>query len=129
MELKSLIFDKLKEIDILQGVENLYDLLTYSPDAKNGDVTLPCFVLAKALHRSPIEIGDNIVSLFNDDIVDKAENVKGYVNFYFNKRKVFEMLYNDLQKSEPNKIGAGKNVFIDFCSVNLAKYMHIGSLK
>ena len=65
MELKNLIYGELQKLDILKNVDNLFDLLTYSPDANNGDVTLPCFSLAKTLHVSPIQIGDDIVKNFH----------------------------------------------------------------
>lgn len=128
MELKDIIFDKLKELSVLDGVDNLYQLLTYSPDPKNGDVTLPCFSLAKVMRKNPIEIGDSIVNEFASDIVEKVENVKGYVNFYFNKKTIFDLLYNDIKNAKKANIGDGKTVFIDFCSANLAKYLHIGHL-
>ena len=128
MELKDIIFDKLKDLSVLDGVDNLYQLLTYSPDPKNGDVTLPCFSLAKVLHKNPIEIGDSIVNEFVSDIVEKVENIKGYVNFYFNKKTIFDLLYNDIKNAKKANIGDGKTVFVDFCSANLAKYLHIGHL-
>lgn len=128
MELKDIIFDKLKDLSVLDGVDNLYQLLTYSPDPKNGDVTLPCFSLAKVLHKNPIEIGDSIVNEFTSDIVEKVENIKGYVNFYFNKKTIFDLLYNDIKNAKKANIGDGKTVFVDFCSANLAKYLHIGHL-
>jgi len=128
MELKNLIFDELNKLAIVNNIDNLYELLTYSPDSRNGDVTLPCFSLAKSLHKSPIEIGDVIVNGFQSDIVDKVENVKGYVNFFFNKKTVFNVLYDNNKNFRPTNVGQGKTVFIDFCSVNLAKYMHIGHL-
>ena len=128
MELKDIIFDKLKDLSVFDGVDNLYQLLTYSPDPKNGDVTLPCFSLAKVLHKNPIEIGDSIVNAFTSDIVEKVENVKGYVNFYFNKKTIFDLLYNDIKNAKKANIGDGKTVFVDFCSANLAKYLHIGHL-
>ena len=128
MELKDIIFDKLKDLSVFDGVDNLYQLLTYSPDPKNGDVTLPCFSLAKVLHKNPIEIGDSIVNEFVSDIVEKVENIKGYVNFYFNKKTIFDLLYNDIKNAKKANIGDGKTVFVDFCSANLAKYLHIGHL-
>jgi len=128
MELKNLIYSKLKDVEVIKTIDNLYDLLTYSPDPKNGDVTLPCFSLAKVLHRSPVDIGNDIVNNFNDEIVEKIENVNGYVNFYLNKKQVFKKLYEELENYTPSNIGQGKVVFVDFCSVNLAKYMHIGHL-
>ena len=128
MELKKLIFDDLKNLDICKTFDNLYDLLTYSPDVKNGDVSLPCFSFAKVLKISPSQIAEQIVREFKSEYVWKVENINGYVNFYFNKSKVYDILVNELLNKKSIKIGENKTVFVDFSSLNLAKYMHIGHL-
>ncbi len=128
MELKKLIFDDLKNLNICKTFDNLYDLLTYSPDVKNGDVSLPCFSFAKVLKISPSQIAEQIVREFKSEYVWKVENINGYVNFYFNKSKVYDILVNELLNKKSIKIGENKTVFVDFSSLNLAKYMHIGHL-
>jgi len=128
MELKDIVYNELKNIQILSEVENLYDLLTNTQDSKNGDITLPCFSLAKVFRKSPMDIGNSIIDNINKDVFEKVENVNGYVNFYLNKKKTFELIYNNLNNYIPTNVGQGKTVFIDFSSLNLAKYMHIGHL-
>lgn len=127
MDLKNLVFENIKDIEVLSQVDNLYALLTYTADSKNGDITLPCFSLAKVLRKSPLMIADEIKSNMNSDIFEKVENVNGYLNFYFDRKKVYSLVIQD--KSEDIRtLGAGKTVFLDFSSLNLAKYMHIGHL-
>ena len=127
MDLKNLVFENIKEIEVLSQVDNLYALLTYTADSKNGDITLPCFSLAKVLRKSPLMIADEIKANINSDIFQKVENVNGYLNFYFDRKKVYSLVVQD--KSEDIRtLGAGKTVFLDFSSLNLAKYMHIGHL-
>ena len=127
MDLKNLVFENIKEIEVLSQVDNLYALLTYTADSKNGDITLPCFSLAKVLRKSPLMIADEIKANINSDIFEKVENVNGYLNFYFDRKKVYSLVVQD--KSEDIRtLGAGKTVFLDFSSLNLAKYMHIGHL-
>lgn len=127
MDLKNLVFENIKDIEVLSQVDNLYALLTYTADSKNGDITLPCFSLAKVLRKSPLMIADEIKANINSDIFEKVENVNGYLNFYFDRKKVYSLVVQD--KSEDIRtLGAGKTVFLDFSSLNLAKYMHIGHL-
>ena len=127
MDLKNLVFENIKDIEVLSQVDNLYALLTYTADSKNGDITLPCFYLAKVLRKSPLMIADEIKANINSDIFEKVENVNGYLNFYFDRKKVYSLVVQD--KSEDIRtLGAGKTVFLDFSSLNLAKYMHIGHL-
>ena len=127
MDLKKLVFDNIKDIEILSSVDNLYNLLTYTADSKNGDITLPCFSLAKPLRKSPMLIADDIKAGISSNIFEKVENVNGYLNFYFDKKQVYSLVVGD-KSSDVRTLGKGKTVFLDFSSLNLAKYMHIGHL-
>lgn len=128
MELKELVYNDLIKIEELKDVENLLNLLTYSGDVKNGDVSFPTFSLAKIFRKSPMEIANNICESFKSEYVERVENVNGYVNFFFDKKAIFKLILNDLKEEKVVNIGEGKTVFVDFSSLNLAKYMHIGHL-
>ena len=128
MDLKNLVFEKIKDIDTLSGLENLYALLTYTADSKMGDISLPCFSLAKTLRKSPVMIAEDIASKCSDDIFEKVEAVNGYLNFFLNKVAVYRLVSSEMENYTPSQIGKGKTVFLDFSSLNLAKYMHIGHL-
>ncbi|MBQ7351401.1 MAG: arginine--tRNA ligase [Clostridia bacterium] len=128
MDLKNIVYDSLKDISILTGIENLQELLVYTNDIKNGDISLPCFSLAKTLRKSPVAIADEIKENVSSDYFDKIENVNGYLNFFLNRKKVFELVCEYLSGETNTQPGKGKTLFIDFSSLNLAKYMHIGHL-
>lgn len=120
----SIVLNKLTEYG------NLEALITESIDSSKGDFCLPCFSLAKELKKSPLAIAEEIASKLKleDTNVEKVETVAGYINFFLNKTKIAKKVLNELDlnvKVQPN----GKVVCIDYCSVNLAKYMHIGHLK
>lgn len=127
MNLKEYIYPVLQQLEY----DNLNTLLIDSIDASKGDFCLPCFTLAKTLHKSPIIIADEIASKLDltSTLIEKVESVAGYVNFFLDKAKISE---NVLKTFEPNSVKKDSNnkiVCIDYCSVNLAKYMHIGHLK
>ena len=61
MNLKQEIFDILKQLPY----ENLENLIIDSIDASKGDFCLPCFSLAKTLHKSPMIIADKIANILN----------------------------------------------------------------
>ena len=126
MDLKNLVYESIKNIECLSGLDNLYNLLSITSDSKNGDVTLPCFSLAKTFRKSPVEIAGQVLTQINSELFEKVENVNGYLNFFLNKKKIFEMISEE--DFGVKKTGDGKTVFIDFSSLNLAKYMHIGHL-
>ncbi len=125
MNLKQEIYKLLKQLPY----ENLDELVIDSIDASKGDFCMPCFSLAKALRKSPMMIADEIANSLNLDgtNIEKVESVAGYVNFFLNKARIGENVLNNYQiKQYDNN---EKVVCIDYCSVNLAKYMHIGHLK
>ena len=128
MDLKNLVFEKIKDIDTLAGVDNLYALLTYTADSKMGDISLPCFSLAKTLRKSPVVIAEDIASKCKDTVFEKVEAVNGYLNFFLDKVAIYRLVTKEMENYTPSQIGKGKTVFLDFSSLNLAKYMHIGHL-
>lgn len=127
MDLKKLVYENLKNIEILKEIDNLYNLLSYTSDNKNGDITLPCFSLSKVLRKNPIEIANTILNDCKSEYFEKVENVNGYLNFFLDKKKIYSLVV-DGKESDISQLGKGKTVFADFSSLNLAKYMHIGHL-
>ena len=100
--------------------------MSYSSDARNGDISLPCFALAKLLRKSPAQIADSLKEECSSEYFEKVESVSGYLNFFLDKKKIYSIIVKEGDSFE--KIGKGKTVFVDFSSLNLAKYMHIGHL-
>ena len=118
----------------LDGVDvnSIKSLISETKDLVNGDYSLPCFSFAKQLRQSPMAIAQNIANSFQDKFhpFDKIEAVNGYVNFYVNREKFCENYFNDCEETEliSNKKYAGKTLCVEYSSVNLAKYMHVGHL-
>ena len=110
---------------------NVEDLIIESISADKGDYSLPCFSFAKVLKDNPINIANKIKdSVQLGTIVEKCEVVAGYVNFFLNKEKfACELLNNFSVNDFKFNDGIGKTVCVDYCSPNLAKYLHIGHLK
>ncbi len=126
MNLKQEVYVVLEQ---LKDYGELNNLVIDSIDASKGDFCLPCFSLAKTLRKSPIMIADEISAKLNleNSNIQKVESVAGYVNFFLNKSQVSKSVLNNFKL--PSHKSNGKVVCIDYCSVNLAKYMHIGHLK
>ena len=120
----------IKALSTLENYTNLDNLVAESIDASKGDFCLPCFSLAKEYRKSPIAIAEEIASSLNikDSNIEKVECVAGYVNFFLNKEKISKQVLTEFVPNVQQE-NNGKVVCIDYCSVNLAKYMHIGHLK
>ena len=128
MDLKQEVYKVLEQVKDFGDISNL---VIESVDSSKGDFCLPCFTLAKTLHKSPMAIAEEISKAINieNSNVEKIETVAGYVNFFLNREKVAKNVLNNFDVNEVKKPQNNKVVCIDYCSVNLAKYMHIGHLK
>lgn len=110
---------------------NAQDLIIESISADKGDYSLPCFAMAKILKDNPMNIANNIAKTVTiGGIIEKCEVIAGYVNFFLNKEQVSKAIIENFSKENfKYNEGQKKVVCIDYCSVNLAKYMHIGHIK
>ena len=113
--------------------ENIKNMVTECADKTKGDYTVPCFVLAKELKQSPVIIAENLKEQIKKcEILEKVEAVNGYLNFFLNKeiatKQILERFNKNGTENFKSSNGNGKTICIDYASVNLAKYMHIGHL-
>ena len=58
--------------------------------------------------------------------IQKVEVVNGYLNFYLNKQQICTTVISNALNGFSAKPKNNKVMCIDYSSVNLAKYMHIG---
>lgn len=138
MDIKNEVLLELKKLNLTHDLTNFEKMFVLSTDVKNGDVSLPCFPLAKELRMAPVQIANSIAEEINsqlgvDSIIEKAEAVNGYLNIFTVKSVVATKIVEEILKTQTAFGSAdtykGKTVVLDYSSVNLAKYMHIGHLK
>ncbi len=103
------------------------------PDFKMGDFAFPCFRLAKVLRQGPPMIAKTLAETIElPGIVQKAEVAGGYVNFFLNRSVFAKSLLPQVLEAGSrwgsDTIGEGRNVCIDYSSVNIAKRFHIGHI-
>jgi arginyl-tRNA synthetase len=112
---------------------------SYPPSADMGDISLPCFVIAKNLGQNPAEMAEKLVALLgqSENLADfkvAAVFSKGpYLNFRLKKSALAnELIKEIIDKGEQygqNDSGGGQKTMIEFSNANTHKEFHVGHLR
>lgn len=109
---------------LLSGVE--YADIAPAPD-DFADFCVPCFKFAKSLRKSPVVIANETVAAIKPKGMTAAA-LNGYINFTIDR----ERLAKDVLALNPESFITdefkGKNIVIDYSSVNIAKPLGIAHL-
>lgn len=110
--------------------------LVIPPEKKMGDLSLPCFGLAKKLGKNPMVIAQEIagqIVLINQFLVQSARATGPYLNFVLQPGAVAKIILPPIIKNKKhlgqNKLGKGAQVILEYPSNNTHKELHIGHFR
>ncbi len=102
------------------------------PEAYLGDLSLPCFAVAKELQTNPVMIAQKIVASFSHPMVIKAEVAGPYVNISLKVDIIGGVINEILKKNNQygmNMSGEKKRVMQEYANGNTHKEYHVGHLR
>lgn len=114
-------------------LEQAKKLITVPTDTEHGNFTLPCFVLARSLHKAPKVIAEELAPKIElPSGISKVEAVAGYLNFFIDRKFLAKSILEavatkglDYGHADSN----GKIVCMDYSSPNIGKELAFHHLR
>ena len=103
-------------------------------DPSLGDLSFPCFQLAKALKKPPPAIATELAGQLASTLTDVSVAATGpYLNFKIARGALARSVIGEIGELGAtygrSKLGAGKTIVVDLSSPNIAKPMSVGHLR
>lgn len=108
--------------------------IDFPPQAKMGDYSVACFLLAEFLKKKPVEVSSFLAEKISPtELIDKIQFLGPYLNFFINQVRFNELVLTQIAKLKSkygaSKTGKGKKIMVEFFSPNTNKPLTIGHVR
>ncbi|PIR92986.1 arginine--tRNA ligase [Candidatus Falkowbacteria bacterium CG10_big_fil_rev_8_21_14_0_10_43_10] len=106
--------------------------LVLPPNPEMGDLSYPCFNLAKSQKKNPAEIASELAKRIKTcQTVKEIKAVGPYLNFTLQPKKLAQEVIGEIKKKGYGAANIGKNrkIIVEFAHPNTHKAFHIGHLR
>lgn len=125
-----------QSIQIVTGMELLAveKQLSPTPSLEQGDISFPCFSLAKIWQLNPAQAAQKLAeSIKLPSTCQKVIALGPYLNFYFERKSFSAKIINSVIEQSIFKFNQSQsqaqNVIVEYSSPNIAKTFHVGHLR
>lgn len=120
-------------LDGLLPMDKIINLIEVPKLEHHGDLSFPCFELAKSFRKAPAMIASEIAEKIGSPLIVKSESIGPYVNIFLKREVVGDEIVNEILSLGDGfgsfDFGSGKIVVIDFSAPNIAKPFSMGHLR
>lgn len=113
--------------------EQAKKLITVPTGTEHGNFSLPCFVLAKTLHKAPKLIAEDLAQKISlPGGISKVEALAGYLNFFVDREFLAKSILEEIAQKGlefGHAAANGKVVCIDYSSPNIGKELAFHHLR
>lgn len=115
-----------------KGFSSTAQELEVPRDLSHGDLSYPCFALAKGLKRNPVEVASEIApKIAHKGMIHRVETKGPYINIYLDTTKLAEQVFAETESEEygNSDSGHGKKFVVEYYQPNTHKEIHVGHLR
>ncbi|MDD5148380.1 MAG: arginine--tRNA ligase [Candidatus ainarchaeum sp.] len=130
---KDLVKELAKGLEKRFSEEQLSFFIESPKDSKMGDFALPCFKLAPALKKQPVEIAKELQAKTTlPKNFEKAEAAGPYLNFFLKKQNLAEqtlkLVFRQKEKFGKSRFSK-KKIMVEYSAPNTNKPLHLGHMR